>query len=120
MLIVGQVLVSILLLAGCVLALFAAIGLYRFPDLLSRSHAATKPSALGLLLVALSTAFFVTEGGSSIKLLLVVVLQFLTLPAAAHMVGRAAYHSGIELTDRMTVDELGRDVAAADRYGRAD
>ena len=44
------------LVAGALLGLAAAIGLVRFPDLLSRMHAATKPQVLGLLLVVLGGA----------------------------------------------------------------
>ena len=38
---------AVLLLAGCVFALIAAIGVVRLPDLLSRMHAATKPQVIG-------------------------------------------------------------------------
>ena len=43
---------AVLLLLGAFLCLAAAVGLVRFPDVLSRMHAATKPQTLGLLLVA--------------------------------------------------------------------
>lgn len=108
MLIVMQVIVSVLLLSGCLLALLAAIGLNRFPDVFCRMHAATKPATLGLVLVCVATAFTVTARGAWIKLLLVVVLQFLTAPVAGHMVGRAAYYSGGRMSDRTMIDELGR------------
>ncbi|MGK2855553.1 MAG: cation:proton antiporter, partial [Microbacteriaceae bacterium] len=42
---------SVLVLSGSALALTAAIGVVRFPDTLSRMHAASKPQVLGLLLV---------------------------------------------------------------------
>ena len=42
---------GVLVLGGSALALTAAIGVVRFPDTLSRMHAATKPQVLGLLLV---------------------------------------------------------------------
>ena len=44
------------MLSGSVLALTAAIGVVRFPDTLSRMHAATKPQVLGLLLVLAGAA----------------------------------------------------------------
>lgn len=112
-----QIVVSLLLLAGCVLALLAAVGLHRFPDVLCRMHAATKPATLGLVLIAMAVGLSVTAPGSTVKLLLVVVLQFLTTPVAAHMVGRAAYRSGIPLSDLTVMDELGRDKAGHARYG---
>ncbi len=39
------------LLAGAFLCLTAGLGLVRFPDVLSRMHAGTKPQVLGVLLV---------------------------------------------------------------------
>lgn len=115
--VVLQIVVSLLLLVGCLLALLAAAGLYRFPDVLCRMHAATKSATLGLLFIALAVGLMVIAQAATIKLLLVVVLQFLTAPVGAHMVGRAAYRSGIPLSDLTVIDELGRDEAQRTRYG---
>lgn len=112
-----QIVVALLVIAGCLLALIAAVGLHRFPDLLCRMHAATKPATLGLVCIALGVGIALPVRESFVKLLLVVVLQFLTAPVAAHMVGRAAYTSGIELSERTVMDELGRDDATRTRYG---
>lgn len=106
-----------LLILGCLLALLAAVGLHRFPDLLCRMHAATKPATLGMLLIAVAVGIRISSQGAVIKLLLVVALQFLTTPVAAHMVGRAAYRAGIELTDATVLDELGRKDDARNVYG---
>src|SRR5919106_1106824 len=107
--IIGDVLLAVLLLAGSLLSLLAAIGLHRFPDVFCRMHAATKTATLGLALVAIAAGLSVNARGSAVRLLLVVVLQFLTTPAAAHMVGRAAYRSGGLMSDLTIMDELGRD-----------
>lgn len=114
---VVQTVVALLVIAGCLLALIAAVGLHRFPDLFCRMHAATKPATLGLLCIALAVGIAVPVQGSFVKLLLVVVLQFLTAPVAAHMVGRAAYTSGTEMSDTTVMDELGRDETWSKRYG---
>jgi multicomponent Na+:H+ antiporter subunit G len=113
--IVADVLIAVLLLVGSLLSLLAAIGLHRFPDLFSRMHATSKPATLGLALVAIGTSLSIHAAGA-VKLLLVIVLQFLTTPAAAHMVGRVAYRSGSPLDDRTVIDELGRDTEV-DIYG---
>jgi multicomponent Na+:H+ antiporter subunit G len=115
--IIEAIVTTPLLVAGCLLALLAAVGLHRFPDLFCRMHAATKPATLGVLLISLAVGIRVTSEGAIAKLLLVVVLQFLTAPVAAHMVGRAAYRSGIEMSDRTTLDELGRDEGVRNIYG---
>ena len=50
-----DILAGACLLLGSLLALVAGIGLVRFPDVLTRMHAATKPQSLGILLVLLIT-----------------------------------------------------------------
>lgn len=81
---------GILLILGGFFAMIAGLGSLRFPDLLSRMHAATKASgaALGLTLAA-----FVLRMPSweiAIKAALCILLAFMTLPVAAHLLGRNA------------------------------
>ncbi len=94
-----------LLLTGALLALIAALGLVRFPDVFSRMHAATKPATLGILLVTTGAALQQDASADVTKLLLVAAFQFLTAPVAAHMIGRAAYRSGVG-KEGLVVDEL--------------
>lgn len=98
---------SILLLTGCFLALTGALGLHRFPDVFTRMHAATKPVTLGLILVAAGTALRLETTSGQTKLLLAVILQLLTAPVGAHMIGRAAHRAG-EASDRTITDELAK------------
>lgn len=104
---------AVLLIVAALLTLAAAIGLLRFPDPLSRLHAATKPQILGLILVVLALA--VSERSWVVLLLLVpvVVFQLLTAPISAHMVGRAGYRNGDFDAGTLTTDELAPDVDAA-------
>ena len=103
---------AVLLLAGVALALLAGLGLQQFPDVFARMHAATKATTLALLLVLGGAGLRAESGGDVAKLALVGVLQLITAPVAAHMVGRAAYDAGTELSPSTTVDEL----AAARRH----
>jgi multicomponent Na+:H+ antiporter subunit G len=48
----------------------------------------------------------VDDPGSTIELLLVLFVQFLTAPVGAHMVGRAAYRAGDLLAADTVIDEL--------------
>lgn len=107
---------TLLLLLGCLLSLVAAIGVLRFPDLLTRMHAATKPQVLGLLLVALGLSLVLRELRASAILVLVVVAQLATAPVAGHMVGRASYRAGQVRHDLLVVDEL----SGAVEYGDQD
>ena len=97
---------SALMLTGTLLAVLAGVGLHRFPDVFARMHAATKPATLGLVLVLAGAALQVDRPGSIAKLLLVVAFQFVTAPVGAHMIGRAAYRAGTELSPDTSIDEL--------------
>ena len=101
-----DVLVAVLLLGGVSLAVLAALGLQQFDDVFARMHAATKPATLGLVMILIAAALRLSDTGAVTKLLLVVVLQFITAPVGAHMVGRAAYRAGTELSERTQIDEL--------------
>jgi len=94
------------MLTGSALSLLAAIGLHRFPDVFARMHAATKPATLGTVLLLAGAAVVVDDGNVSTTLALVAALQFVTAPVGAHMVGRAAYRAGSELSPLTSVDEL--------------
>lgn len=87
-----DLLVGVFGLAGAAFVLLAGVGTVKFPDALSRMHAATKAPSLGLALIVIGAEFKVT--GGSAKLALAVGLVFLTAPVAAHLVGRSAYRSG--------------------------
>jgi len=102
----NEIVASALILLGTALAVIASIGLQRFPDVFARMHSATKPATLGLVLVLAGTAFVAPARGDVAKLLLVLVLQFVTAPVGAHMVGRAAYRAGTELAPDTVLDEL--------------
>lgn len=101
-----ELLSGIMMLVGAALALIAGIGLQRFEDVFARMHAATKPATLGLALVLGGAALQMPGSGEVVKLLLVILLQFLTAPLASHLIGRATYRAGTELAPSVEVDEL--------------
>jgi multicomponent Na+:H+ antiporter subunit G len=103
---VADVAAGACLLLGALLALIAAIGVLRFPDVLTRMHAATKPQVLGLLLVLLGIALRLRDPASIGILLLVALSQLVTSPIATHMVGRASFRAGQVRRDLLVVDEL--------------
>ena len=110
---VADVASVIFLLGGALLAFAAGVGALRFPDLLARMHAATKPQVLGLVLCLIGLALRLRSGGAVWALVLVAVFQMLTAPVAAHMVGRAGYRTGKVRGDLLVVDELTADLERA-------
>lgn len=108
-----DLLAAVFLLLGGFLSLAAGLGLVRFPDALSRMHAATKPQILGLIFVLAAIALESRSWSTLLVLAPILVFQMLTAPISAHMVGRAAYRTGNFRKDLMHVDELEPDVERA-------
>ncbi len=79
---------AIFLIGGGFFALIAGLGLLRFPDLLSRMHAATKASGAAFSLILVAFVLRVPEWDIAIKAVVSLILAFLTLPVAAHLLGR--------------------------------
>ncbi len=109
---------AVLLVLGALLSTVAGIGLFRFPDQLSRMHAGTKPQVLGLLLVLMALAFVWRAWVWVPVLLLAWVLQMLTAPVSAHLVGRAGYRTKHLQAKYLYADELAEVVARQDDAGR--
>ena len=104
---------AVFLLLGAMLCFAAAVGLVRFPDVLTRMHAATKPQTLGLLFVIVGVAFSLQSLKPLGMLVLVAILQLLTAPVSAHMVARTAYRTGQVREDLLVSDDLADDLAEA-------
>jgi multicomponent Na+:H+ antiporter subunit G len=102
----ADVISAVLLLTGSVFVVLASAGLWRFDDLFSRTHAATKAITLSVLLVIAAAAFRMEHAPDLVKLLLAAVLQLIGAPVAGHMLGRAAYWSGIQPSRYTAVDHL--------------
>ncbi|MFP5312108.1 MAG: monovalent cation/H(+) antiporter subunit G [Actinomycetes bacterium] len=97
---------AVFMVVGALMSLGAAIGLLRFPDLLSRMHAATKPQVLGLFLLLAAIGLQMRTLWVWPVLLLAWIFQLLTVPVSAHMVGRAGYRTKHLHRELLTADEL--------------
>lgn len=84
----------VLIVLSAVLCLAASVGLLRFPDLLTRMHAATKPQVLGVILVLVGVGLRSRDWLDIGMLVLIGVFQMLTIPVGGHMVGRAGFRTG--------------------------
>ena len=99
-----DVLTAVLVLTGSFLALTAAIGVVRFPDTLTRMHAATATGARATLVL----------GGAAIQLrdhvdvgmiILTGIFTIITAPVVAHRVGQLAYREQ-SVSDNLLSDNL--------------
>ena len=104
----------VLLVFSAFLSIFAALGLLRFPDFLSRLHAGSKPQVLGLILAMIAIAIQAPTFGILTTLLLIVLFQMATTPVGTHMVGRAGYRTKHLRRSMLYQDQLAEAVAKAD------
>ncbi|OBG85675.1 Na+/H+ antiporter subunit G [Mycobacterium sp. E802] len=111
-----DILTAVLILSGSSLALTAAIGVVRFPDTLSRMHAATKPQVLGLLLVLAGAAIRLRGHADIGMVILTGLFTLITAPVIANRVGQLAYHEQNIRDDLLTRDEM----AESEETGRDD
>ena len=97
-----------LIFIGSLMALVSAIGLIRFQDVYTRSHAATKSSTLGVLLTLTGALIYIlaANGYFSVRLVLGIIFVFLTAPISGHLITRAAYRSKVKLADISVQDDL--------------
>lgn len=112
---IGEFISALLILIGSIVAVISAIGIIRFPDVYTRSHAATKSATLAVLLTLTGAFlyFWLTEAYISVRLLLGILFVFLTAPVSGHLIIRAAYRSNVKLSDTTVEDEL-KDVLRKD------
>lgn len=97
---------AVFMVVGALMSLGAAVGLLRFPDLLSRMHAATKPQVLGLFLLLAAIGLQMRTWWVWPVLVVAWIFQLLTVPVSAHMVGRAGYRTKHLHRELLTADEL--------------
>lgn len=83
-------LADLLVVIGLVILTLALVGLWRFPDVFARIHAAAKAGSLGLAVLLLGS-FGVGDAGLAVRALVVALFLFLTSPVASHVVARSAH-----------------------------
>lgn len=106
----AELAVGVLVVLSGFLSMAAGIGILRFPDVLTRLHAATKPQVLGLATVLLAIVLQVPTWGVLTTAVLILTFQLLTQPMTAHMLGRSAYRTEHVRRDLLIEDDLDRDI----------
>lgn len=103
-----EIIVTIFLSIGLFFILAGSIGLVRFPDIYTRIHATGLVSTMGVgsILIASLIYFSFETHTFSVKELLVLSFLLLTAPVAIHMIGQAAYRTGVPLCHSNICDEL--------------
>ena len=99
----AEVLVALFILVGSFFMLVGALGLAKLPDLMTRLHAPTKATTLGVgsILIASIIYFGLIVDELSVHELLITLFLFLTAPVTAQMVAKAHLHRDRGMTDRL-------------------
>ena len=90
-------LAAALMVIGGVFLLVSCIGLLRLPDFYTRAHAVGKAETLGSALVLTGLALHNGANLVSVKILLILVIIFITNPTATHAITRSAFRSGLAI-----------------------
>ncbi|WP_291787464.1 monovalent cation/H(+) antiporter subunit G [Cecembia sp.] len=85
---IKELLIVLLLLAGCFFFLAGTLGLLRFPDLFSRLHALTNADNLGLGFIAAGMALYIASPWTSVKIFLIWILTLLSSATSSYLIAR--------------------------------
>lgn len=103
------------LLAGLFFIISSVIGNYRFKFALNRMHAAALGDTLGLLGVILGLCFLNGLNATTLKLLAVVGLVWMTSPVSGHLIMLMEISNGRHITESQeSTDEQGLETYSVD------
>jgi len=91
---------------GCLLVLLASVGLLRMPDVYMRMQVASKASTLGAALVLVGAAMGLGDGPAAVRAAVAILFLCITMPVAAHLLGRAAARQGVAFSDETRIVDM--------------
>ena len=92
-----EILVSLLLVAAGLFGVVGSVGLIKLPNPITRLHAPTKATTLGVggVLIASMLYSLFSRGAVSFHELLITLFLFLTAPVTAHFVAKIHLHHNV-------------------------
>jgi multicomponent Na+:H+ antiporter subunit G len=97
--------ILVLAAVGVFFMLVSSIGLVRLPDVYMRMQAASKATSLGIGCILLSAGFTYGEW-TMLRMIILLVLFFITNPIATAAIAHAAYRTDYESEIILYYDEL--------------
>jgi len=92
-----------LILSGLIVMCLGVFGVYRFKYVLNRMHAAAMNDTMGIGLVMLGLIVMSGFTFTSLKLLLVILLLWLSSPVSSHLIGRLEITTNENIAKHMEV-----------------
>ena len=92
-----EITVSVFLVIAGIFGLVGSFGLLKLPDPMTRLHAPTKATTLGVggVLIASMLYFIFAKGQISFHELMITLFLFLTAPITAHFLAKANLHTNV-------------------------
>lgn len=100
-----EIISAVVIIVGVLFVVIGAVGLLRLPDFYIRISAITKAATVGVACIMIGVALFYNEISMAFKAFAVVLFLLITSPIAAHIIGRAAYNSGVTLWKKTEINE---------------
>ena len=122
---VVEILIAFLLVVAGIFGIVGSYGLLKLPDTMTRLHAPTKATTLGVggALLASMLYFWAVEGVFSFHELIITIFLFLTAPITAHFIAKAHLHLNKDMTVLPKPESGGRwagDPGPAEQQDRRD
>lgn len=95
---------GIVSIIGAFFLFLGALGILRMPDAYNRIQAGTKATTLGTLLFLTGVGLYNPSWFP--KLIILGLFILFTNPVSSHVLGRAAHHIGLKMTEKTVVDKL--------------
>lgn len=93
---IEQFLVAGLIIIGLFFLTVGTLGLLRLPDVYNRMHATTKATTLGTASMFLAASIHFKAGSGLTTPVVGILFLFLTAPAGAHLISRAAHRIDVD------------------------
>lgn len=100
-----EIISAVVIIVGVLFVVIGAVGLLRLPDFYIRISAITKAATVGVACIMIGVAFYFNEISMAFKAFAVILFLLITSPIAAHIIGKAAYNSGVPLWKKTEINE---------------
>lgn len=97
-----EIIAIVLIISATLFSLIGIIGFHRFPDVYSQLHATGKVGILGVVLLAIATAFVFPSEWS--RVIVLILLLLIGGPTAAHALASAAHQTGVPMQNPVQND----------------
>lgn len=90
-----EIIGGVLVVVGGLFAFTGGVGLLRFPDFYTRTHAASLTDAVGAALILLGLLMYVDDWQAAVRVVAILLFMLVTGPTATHALAQAARNDGV-------------------------